>query len=313
MIRIDRAILAPLLAGACLLPAPTLAAQPGDTRAGTIEVTVTYTGASNWAKGVERGSVAYDRKLSYRMPVIGHYAGASGWNEIDARLPPPIEGELPEQKATAADMETISAAFEAADAACGEDEDCLTQAMMGHAKRLQTEGKISVPKTMPKLNAPDLTRFLVLAPKDCATATATATIADRYEGVRIEGSEGGSGLRPYSYTEAGTETLKGGRSGAQHCRFNAVVDTTAGTYSLFVPIEARLVAKRSDMPDTTYDRQVTDTNGSVKLDARTRWLDLKLPAGGKVMSGRRVLDNVNGAGPDGTAVRAVVDWKLTLN
>jgi hypothetical protein len=299
----------------CALGAPVAAtasaAQPGDTRSGSVEVVVTYTGAGQWTRGAERTAVTYARKLTYRMPLIGHYAPASGWKELDARLPPAIEGDIPEQKATAADMASISVSLEAAADACGEDEMCFARMMRGDVTRLQRGGKIVVPATMPKINAPDFTRFLVLAPSDCGAAT--VTVQDRYKGVRIEGGEGDAGLRPYAYTETAAETHRGEVPSSQHCRFAAVIDTAAGSLSLFVPIEAKASTTRSDVKDTAYDRYVSNTNGRVRLAARTRWLDIK-PAGGKVMSGRQVIENVNDADPaTAAALRAVVEWRITLD
>lgn len=301
-----------LLASTCLTAAAH-AAEPGDTRAGTIEVTVTYTGTAKWSRGGERGSVVHDRKLTYRMPVIGYYMGASGWKEIDDRLPPPIEGELPEQNVTEADIADLSSAMAAAEARCGDDEDCFVEALKGKAARMQAEGKITVPANMPKINAPDLTRFLVINPSDCAHAAATASINDRYEGVRLDGGEGDAGLRPYAYSETGTVTHTGDHTGAHHCRFNAVVDTVAGTYSLFVPVTAPVETQRSDVEETAR-RYVTHSSSTVAPDSLTRWLDLKLPAGGKVMTGRRIIENIDNSDPEnGAPLRAVIDWKLTLN
>jgi len=307
-----RKALALLLASTCLT-ATAHAAEPGDSRTGTIEVTVTYAGKAEWSRGGERGSVVYDRKLTYRMPVIGYYMGASGWKEIDDRLPPAIEGELPEQNVTQTDIADLSSAVEAAEARCGDDEDCFVEALKGKAARMHAEGKITVPTNMPKINAPDLTRFLVINPSDCATAKATATVNDRYEGVRLDGGEGDAGLRDYDYTETGTASHVGDRTGAHHCRFNAVIDTVAGTYSLFLPVTAAVETKRSDVEETNR-RYVTHSASAVEPDSQTRWLDLKLPAGGKVMTGRRVVENIDNSDPEnGAPLRAVVDWKLTLN
>lgn len=312
MTRTTRAIAATLLAGSCFFPAH--AAQPGDKRTGMLEVTVTYTGQGGWKRGAEHGSHVYDRKLTYRMPVVGHYGPASGFKEIDAKLPPPIEGPIPEQKVSAADMDDLSAAIEAAEAKCGGDEDCVVQAMMGKAKQLHASGKIEVPKQMPKANMPDFTRFLVLG-GECPRSIATLTATDRYDETRIEGSEGAGGLRRHSYTVAGTSTLRGGAGDTHHCRFSAAVDTKTNRYSLQLPIWAR-VAATDGRPGGTRKVDFTGTGGSArlteKLDARTRWLNLPLP-GGKVMTGRRVLENVNGADAKGTPIRATVDWKLTLN
>jgi|GEM_PF-4512697 len=315
MTRTDRTILAALFAGACLLPAPLLAAEPGGKRTGTIEVTVTYAGQGGWKRGVQHGSHVYDRKLTYRMPLVGHYGPVSGYAEIDARLPPSIEGPIPEQKMTTADTADLSAAVEAAEARCGEDEDCMIQAMMGKAKQLHAAGKIEVPKRMPKGNLPDFTRFLVMG-GDCPRAVATLTAADRYDETMIEGSEGAGGLRRQTYTVAGTQTLRGGEGDGHYCRFNAVLDTRTNKYSLQVPIWARVAATDGRRPN---NRSVdfTETGGSArlaeKLDARTRWLELPVPAGGKAMTGRRVIENVNDAGADGTPIRATIDWKIALD
>lgn len=307
-------LLAALLAGTCFLT-PAYAAAPGDTRTGTIEVTVTYAGQGGWKRGPEQGSHVYDRKLSYRMPLVGHYGPASGYKEIDAKLPSTIEGPIPQQNMSGADIADLSAAVEAAEAKCGEDEDCLMQAMMGKAKQLQAAGKIEVPKQMPKGNLPDFTRFLVMS-GDCARSVATLSAADRYDETLIEGSEGGGGLQRQTYTVAGNATLRGGEDDSHHCRFNAVLDTKTDKYSLQVPIWAR-VAASDGRANGNRTVDFTGTGGSAKLgeqlDARTRWLELPVSAGGKVMTGRRVLENVNAADANGTPVRATIDWKITLN
>ncbi|WP_133175365.1 hypothetical protein [Sphingomonas oleivorans] len=307
---------AALVAGTAFAAAD--AAQPGDRRTGTIEVTVTYAGQGSWKRSLEHGSHVYDRKLVYRMPLVGHYGPASGFEEIDAKLPPAIEGPIPEQKMSKADIADLSATFEAAEAACGEDEDCLVQAMKGKARQLHAAGKIEVPKQMPKANLPDFARFLVIS-GDCPRSVATLSAADRYDETLIEGSEGAGGLRRQTYSVAGTATLRGGKGDkgdTHHCRFNAVIDTRTNMYGLQLPIWAR-VAASDGRPGGARDVDFTGTGGSArlaeKLDARTRWLELPMPAGGKLMTGHRVLENVNDAGPDGTPIRATVDWKITLD
>ena len=302
-----------LLAGFVLASHPAAATKA--PRTGTVEVKVTYSGQGGWNRPPQSSRHVLDRTLTYRIPLVGHYSPASGWKEIDARLPPSIEGQIPEQNMSAADIEDLSASVEAAEAACGGDEDCMVQRLMPKSQQLHASGKLVIPAQMPKGNMPDFERFLVIG-TDCPKAVATLTAADRYDEMLIDAIEGGSGLRQHLYTIGGTKTLRGGTNDAQYCRFAAVLDTKTNSYSLQVPIWARLDAAHSTSGEA---RQVdfSGTGGSAnlnqQLDARTRWLDLPMGPAGKSMIGRRVIDNVNRTDVKGTPIQATVEWKITLD
>jgi hypothetical protein len=302
-------LLAALLCGGATVHART--PQPGEKRTGTIEVSVTYSGEGGWQRGAESGKHQLSRRLTYRAPLVGYHGPASGWKEIDSKLPPAIEGPIPEQKMTAGDIEDLSSAVEAAEARCGDDEACLIAALRGTAQALQASGKIEVPKTMPRGNMPDFTRFVTFG-VDCPAATATYSVADQHQDVTIEASEGASGLNRRAYTVAGTRTARG--ESMAHCRASAVLDTRTNKLSLFVPIDAQIDAVASDSARDRRRIDFTGTGGVAAMQARLadrlRWLEV--PAS-KTTSGRRVLENINEASGDATPIRATVEWKVSVD
>ncbi|MFC3711150.1 hypothetical protein ACFOMD_01115 [Sphingoaurantiacus capsulatus] len=307
-------MLRPLLLAALLCGAATpLAAQPkpGGKRTGSVEVTVSYSGAGGWERAPQSQKHQYNRSFTYRAPLVGYYNGASGWKEIDSKLPPVIEGPIPESRMTSADVADLTASVEAAEARCGEDEACLMAALMPKAQSLKAAGKLEVPKVMPKGNAPDFTRFVIFSP-DCATATASLTVADKHQDVMIEASEGNSGLRRRDYTVGGTRTVRG--ESMAHCRMNAALDTKTGKISVHVPIDVRMDATASDNPKDKWPIDFAGTGGTAalrqRLEAKLRWLEV--PAG-KTASGRRVLENVNEATGEATPIRATVEWKISID
>lgn len=304
-------LLAALLCGGATADAQAKAPQPGEKRTGTLEVSVTYSGEGGWQRGSESGKHQLSRRLTYRAPLVGYYGPASGWKEIDAKLPPAIEGPIPQQKMTAGDIEDLSSAVEAAEAKCGEDEACLIAALRGTAQSLHAAGKIEKPKAMPTANLPDFTRFVTFA-VDCPAATATYSVADKHQDVTIEAIEGGSGLNRRDYVVAGTKTARG--ESMAHCRSSAVLDTRTNKLSVFVPIDAQVDAVASDSARDTRRIDFTGTGGVAALQQRLadklRWLEV--PAS-KTTSGRRVLENVNEATGDNTPIRATVEWKVTVD
>lgn len=212
------------------------------------------------------------------------------------------------------DIADLAASVEAAEAACGGDKDCMVARLMPKSKRLRDQGKLVIPAQMPRGNAPEFERFLVIG-ADCPRAVATLTANDRYDELLIEAKEGGSGLRPHRYTVAGSSTVRGGQgmritAASPRCSTRRPIATACKCRSgrgWRRPTPA-MVAARRRFPGTGGVAALTQ-----RLDGMTRWLEPPAGHDGKAMSGRRELQNVNNADAKNTAIRAIVEWKIVLD
>lgn len=133
-----------------LVAAGSATAESRAPRTGTIEVRVTYSAKGGWSRPPQKSDHVLDRTLVYRMPLIGHHSPASGWKELDAKLPPVIEGRIPRQNMSSGDIADLAASVEAAEAACGGDEDCMVARLMPKSKRLRDQGKLVIPARCPR-------------------------------------------------------------------------------------------------------------------------------------------------------------------